>query len=374
MSKNLDKKDLENIMLGATFLGAGGGGSKAEGEKLIEKLEENHGKVNVELVKPEEMSSDEYAVMIADIGAPRAFREKDVEIGPEAINAFEAIEKASYLGGKPVEYLMAGELGGFNTIVPMFVAAIKNIPFIDGDGNGRAVPELATGLYPIYDIPPKPLVLANSQGDTMLGYLNDPLDHRGAEIMARQISVGWESLGFLTAFATWPVNKTQILDCLAPNSISKCEKIGSILQETNNKNYNIENLSDKLYEELHIKELFIGKIKNLKTEMESGFDKGKTIISGLNEYKNETLEIDFKNENMMAKIGDDIVAMVPDLICLVDIDKIEPLTNADIEKGDKIAVYGLEAPKNWKAKPEGFECWSHILEDFGYTGEYISLE
>ena len=51
---------------------------------------------------------------------------------------------------------MAGELGGFNTIVPMYVAAIKGTPFVDGDGNGRAVPELSTGLYPSHNIPPHP--------------------------------------------------------------------------------------------------------------------------------------------------------------------------------------------------------------------------
>ncbi|MEB3691959.1 MAG: DUF917 domain-containing protein, partial [Caldisphaeraceae archaeon] len=203
----LKEEDIKNIIIGSTFLGAGGGGSPEDGLGLIERLKKDGHKINVSLKDPEEMTSRDYAVMVAGIGSPRTFREKG--FGPEAINAFETISKISFIGGKSITFLMAGELGGFNTIVPMYVAIVKGMPIVDADGNGRAVPELSTGLYPTYDIPPHPLVLSNSDGDSVVAYLNNPMSHNAAEIIARQLAVGW---GMHAAFATWVVNKQQIIN------------------------------------------------------------------------------------------------------------------------------------------------------------------
>ena len=85
------------------------------------------------------------------------------------------------------------------------------------------------------------------------------------------------------------------------------------------------------------------------------------------------MTIDFKNENIIARVDGEIIAMVPDLISLVDIEKMEPVTNADTAERQKVVVYGTPAPENWKKVPEGFTCWKHILEKLGYTGDYIPL-
>lgn len=365
--RRLTKENIENILVGATFLGAGGGGSAKQGFELLEHLEKEIGSIEVTLVDPEEMKDSEYAVMVAGIGAPRAFKEKG--FGPEAVYAFDLIQKVAFLGGKSISYLMAGELGGFNTMVPMYVAAIKGLPFVDGDGNGRAVPELSTGLYPTYNIPPHPLVLANSKGDSVVAYLNDPFDHVAAETIARQLAVGW---GMIAAFATWIVNKHQILNNLAPRTISKCEEIGKIFRKVK-ESKDIEALSKELAK-INSKELFRGTITKLEFKTEGGFDFGTTVIKGEGKYKGKTMTIDFKNENMLAKIDEEIVVMVPDLISIVDIENMEPITNADTEEGQRVAVYGTPAPENWKKVPEGFSCWRHVLEKLGYTGKYIAFK
>ena len=367
MVRTLKKENIEDIIVGATFLGAGGGGSAKQGHELLERLEKELGSVEIKLIDPDEMKDSEYAVMVAGIGAPRAFKEKG--FGPEAIYAFELIQKVSFLGGKPINYLMAGELGGFNTIVPMYVAALKGIPFMDADGNGRAVPELNTGLYPAYNIPPHPLVLANSEGDSVVAYLSDPMDHKAAETIARQLAVGW---GMLAAFSTWIVSKYQILNNLAPRTITKSEEIGKIFRELKEKGGGVETLSKKLAD-IGSKELFVRTITKLEFKTEGGFDFGTTRVTGEGKYEGKTMTIDFKNENIIARVDGEIIAMVPDLISLVDIEKMEPVTNADTAERQKVVVYGTPAPENWKKVPEGFTCWKHILEKLGYTGDYIPL-
>ncbi|RLG88527.1 MAG: DUF917 domain-containing protein, partial [Thermoprotei archaeon] len=84
--------------------------------------------------------------------------------------------------------------------------------------------------------------------------------------------------------------------------------------------------------------------------------------------------IDFKNENMIAwKAPGEPIAMVPDLICLMTIEG-QPLTNADVTEGLKIAVIGIPASEKWRKHPKGFDVWRHILEKIGYTGPYKPIE
>ena len=372
MADVLTINDMENIMIGATFLGAGGGGSSSEGKGLLKHLEEMDNKIEVKLINPEEMEEGKYATMVACIGAPRDFKDKSV--GEESINAFKALSKASYIGGKPIKYLMPGELGGFNTIVPLYVAAIKGIPFLNADGNGRAVPELSTGLYPAYDIPARPLAVSNNKGDSVIGYLDNSKNHNGAEVIARQMSIGWSDMGEITAFSTWVVDQNQVTNCLAPNSITKCKKVGKIFNENKKQEKSIDELSKNLNKEIDAIELFRGTVKKLDTNIDSGFDVGSIELEGFDKYKGENMSIQFKNENILAEIDGKVVAMVPDLISYFDSVEKEPLTNAEIEEGKKLVIYGSDAPDNWKENDEGINCWKPILDDFGYEGDYIPLK
>ncbi len=220
----LDEESLKNIVIGATFLGAGGGGSPVDGLKLVDKILEVTKCVRP--ASPEEVNDNDYVAMIAGIGAPRALRERGFDV--EAIYAFEALERIYALVDIKLSYLMAGELGGFNTITPMYVAACKNFPVVDCDGNGRAVPELGTGLYPLYEIPASPLVLADRNGNVVVGYPKNPQDTNACENIARSFAV---VSGMVAAFGTWTVNGRTLREKLVLNSISKCEEIGKSIKK-----------------------------------------------------------------------------------------------------------------------------------------------
>ena len=185
----LGKTEIQDIAWGSAVLGAGGGGSPHDGLRLIEDMENE-----VELVDPDELPENAVAVMVAGIGAPKVLAEK--KFGPEAIFAFEGMRNITAIGGMKIEYLMPGEIGGLNTITPFYVASKKNIPVIDADGNGRAVPELATGLYPIYKIPTSPLVIANKAGDIIVAYLANPTDTTAAETIARTAAVSFGTVSY----------------------------------------------------------------------------------------------------------------------------------------------------------------------------------
>ena len=45
-------------------------------------------------------------------------------------------------GGKSIVALCSGEVGGSNSMSPLYTAPLVNLPVIDCDGMGRAFPEL----------------------------------------------------------------------------------------------------------------------------------------------------------------------------------------------------------------------------------------
>jgi len=120
------------------------------------------------------------------------------------------------------------------------------------------------------------------------------------------------------------------------------------------------------------REIFRGEIKNIETKTVGGFDFGRTTIEGGDAYEGNVLNIDSKNENMIAWKDNEPVAMVPDLIAMMELEG-KPVTNADIKEGMEMAIIGIPAPEPWRRIPEGFNCWKTILEKLGYEGPYIPL-
>ncbi len=364
MSRVIGEQELRDIITGAAFLGSGGGGSPKDGLRLLDELVSLN-KAEVTLISYKEMEHDDSAVMVAEFGSPKAFME--AKSFPETVKSFKLMQEVAAQSGRNITHLMAGELGGFNTMVPLYVAALEGVPFVDADAQGRAVPELETSLYQISGVSHSPFTMAGSNGDSIVAYLNDPMDYTAAENIARHISMAY---GQLAAFCGLAASRDEV-GKLVPDSISLCMAVGKAFRESTD----FEALSNALESEVGVKELFVGGIADIELRTEGGFDFGITYIDGREAYAGKSVSIGFKNENMILKDGSGkVLGTVPDLITLVSLDTLEPLTNADTEKGQNAAVFGLTAPENWLKTPKGYECWHSILEKLGYVGDYVPVK
>jgi DUF917 family protein len=70
------------------------------------------------------------------------------------------------------------------------------------------------------------------------------------------------------------------------------------------------------------------------------------VTEGLGDYRNEWLHIAFQNENLVAWRGDrhtkgEVVACVPDLICLLETETGEPITTEQLRYGLRVTVLGI---------------------------------
>ncbi|MCH8871094.1 MAG: DUF917 family protein, partial [Chloroflexi bacterium] len=82
------------------------------------------------------------------------------------------------------------------------------------------------------------------------------------------------------------------------------------------------------------------------------------------------MEIEFQNENLVARLDGETVCIVPDLICIVDSDRGEPITTELLRYGFRVTVLGFPAPSLWTS-PEGLQVVGPRA--FGYDLDFAPL-
>lgn len=80
-----------------------------------------------------------------------------------------------------------------------------------------------------------------------------------------------------------------------------------------------------------------------------GFAKGHMQLQGTDRHEGSSLRIDFQNENLVAIMGEQVLASVPDLICCLDADSmpcsmlvLNHMRNAQVPHISHMS-YGLQA-------------------------------
>ena len=140
------------------MLGTGGGGDPHIGALLATQALTTHGAV--EVVSVDEVPADARVVMVAMMGAPTVMVEKLPSVD-EVVTAVRALEP--FLDG-PITHIACAEVGGVNSTIPIVAAAALGLPLVDGDGMGRAFPELQMVLPTLAGVAATPHGLRRRQG------------------------------------------------------------------------------------------------------------------------------------------------------------------------------------------------------------------
>ena len=158
--RKLGIQQIEDIALGASLLGAGGGGDPYIGKLMAIGAVRECGEVT--LISPEEVPDDALIMPIAMMGAPTVLCEKGIG-GTEYKRIFEMVER--YFGRK-VYATMPMEAGGVNSMLPIAAAARLGLPMVDCDGMGRAFPELQMVTFTIGGVSATPMALTDEKGNS----------------------------------------------------------------------------------------------------------------------------------------------------------------------------------------------------------------
>ncbi len=93
--------------------------------------------------------------------------------------------------------------------------------------------------------------------------------------------------------------------------------------------------------------LFRGKIVDVERRTVKGFARGRLRLVAFNAPQ-ETMEIVFQNENLIAWSDGKVICTVPDLISIIDLESGEPIGTELVRYGLRVAVLGMPAPRELK--------------------------
>lgn len=361
MGYELSVADLRDLATGAALLGTGGGGDPLIGRLLVEQAMADGCRVRV--IAPDELDDDQLVISSAMMGAPTVVLEK-IPNGYEAVQSLRHLEKHL---GRSADAVIPMECGGLNSMVPLIVAARADVPVVDGDGMGRAFPELQMETFGVYGISASPLAITDEHGYSAI--LDTGADNHRMEWFARGLTI---RMGGSAHIAEYPMTGAEVKRTAIAGTLSLALLLGRTLREAKESHTDpfqalVDALVDTPYRFGRV--LFGGKVVDVQRGIVDGFTSGRALIESFD--RDQTMEVEFRNENMIARVDGRVVAIVPDLITLLDADTAMPITTDAVRYGLRVRVFGIATPDIMRT-PAALDTFGPAA--FGLTEPWQPLE
>ena len=297
-------------------------------------------------------------VPVAMIGAPTVILER-IPGGHELDLAVRGFEQ---LAGRPVTATMPIEAGGINSTFPLVLCARRGLPLVDGDGMGRAFPEVQMVTLGAGGATAWPLVLADESSNVVsFPPRLTTLRRNGLPALRRghgRLRGGGPLRGQRSArpFLGCPAQREP--GCRDRQRFAKSSRRGG---------GPVRGDPTRLWRA----PLFTGQVAEVERSTQPGFVRGRHTLKGLDDDAGNQAQFDFQNENLIVRTGDDVLAAVPDLISLMEADSGHPLTTEGMRFGLRVKVVGIPASSLWW-RPEALPLVEPRV--FGYDMDPVRLE
>jgi DUF917 family protein len=347
------ESDLPAISIGAAILGTGGGGNPHLGMLRARELLREGRRIRV--VDPEDLSDDDLVVVSGGMGSPTVSYEK-LARGDEEAEAARALE--GHLGQR-FTAVAPLEMGGGNSMAALCVGALLDVPVVNGDGMGRAFPELQMITYLIYGGSPAPAAVADDKGNRVV--ISSVVDARWLERIARSVTI---EVGGHAGLATSVMDGAHCKASIIPHTLRLAHRMGTAVLDAQ------ERKSDPVEAMLAVaggRRYLRGKIVDVERRLARGFARGRVDLVGFGEDSGRKISIDFQNENLVIWEDGEATVTVPDLITLATTDRGESITTEVLRYGYRADVLVLPCPPQLKTE-RALEVVGPRA--FGYDVEY----
>jgi len=371
--RKLDRNAVEKIAKGACFLGSGGGGPLSITPSIIENIFKITD--NIKVVDIHEVPDDAGIAISAGMGSPQGAAGMTFDTAPS--KAFDTVAQTY---GK-LSYVAAIEVGAANSVIPMLVAAHNNIPLVDANGAGRAVPTLPSTTFAQAGIPATPAVLSavGIKGNPVVtcpqGDDAEKVEEWAQNVLTTNPDFTQHKAG---AVALWAFDGKKLKEgkgatvTAIGGSLELAEKIGNALDSLTpiESVKKVLGASDSKYSYLGI-----GKVVAIKEESVGALDGGVVEV----EMKNGIIELPYLNEFLGAFNWDSknpTYILGPDMICCMTPEG-EPLSNPSIsskfqESGSfEMAIFSIQAAAPMRKKAM-FDIFSNHIKSLypAFSGGY----
>ncbi|KAI4651746.1 uncharacterized protein J4E79_009228 [Alternaria viburni] len=360
----ISETDLDWITIGCYILGTGGGGSPYSTMLRVRGILRSGGKVRV--VSPDDLKDDARVGSGGGAGSPT--------VGIEKLSADEMMDAQNHLydliKGGYATHIIPLEIGGSNGLQGLVLGASTNmnVPCVDGDWMGRAYPtkwQTTPVVFGEREIVFAPVAVADGNGNTL--YMPTATSDLKVEQVIR---AALSQMGSSVGTADAPVTGAETRRWAVEHTISLSWRIGREVARARKEN-RIDNVAQSIIDAVGGSEtgraLFKGKIVGVERKLYMGHVYGEVMIEATGSEYQGKIKIPFKNENIAAiripdsgesttgeEKNEDVLAIVPDLIAVIDAQNGEAIGTPEYRYGLLVSVIGITASERWTS-PKGIE-------------------
>jgi DUF917 family protein len=360
----ISETDLDWITTGCYILGTGGGGSPYSTMLRVRGILRAGGIIRV--VSPDDLKDEDLVGSGGGAGSPT--------VGIEKLSADEMMDAQNSLyelfkGGRAT-HVIPLEIGGSNGLQGLVLGASSNmnVPCVDGDWMGRAYPtkwQTTPVVFGERKIIFAPVCIADGNGNTL--YMPTATSDLKVEQVIRS---ALSQMGSAVGTADAPVTGEETRRWAVEHTISLSWRIGREVARARKEN-RVDSVAESIIDAVGGPEtgrvLFKGKIVSVERKLWMGHVYGEVIIESTEAQFSGKVKIPFKNENIAAirmhdgeesKTGEerneDVLAIVPDLISVIDAQNGEAIGTPEYRYGLLVLVIGITASERWTS-PKGIE-------------------
>lgn len=325
----LTKKHVDAAVLGGGLLGGGGGGWTEDGRTM--------GYLAVELGDPtledvDNLAADAVLVTVAAVGAPSS---PDKYVKPfHYLRALQILRKNL---DQSVSGIITNENGPLATVNGWLQGSALGIAVIDAPCNGRAQPTAMMGSMGLHRDPDYVSRAAACGGRPHTDQYVELYVEGTVTQVAGMIRQASTAAGGIVAVARNPVAASYARENGAPGAVRQAIDAGKAMLEAEAQGPGamIQAAAEALSGEVICR----GLVTDVRLTREGGFDAGgATITDCAKEY-----EISFWNEYMTLESSGHRVATFPALIATLSTETGLPLTSAELEVGQSVALLYVPA-------------------------------
>jgi len=220
--------DFIYVAAGAAVLGSGGGGSYADAQAVLAQLAQTQ----FAPVPVKAYDGATRGCVLALMGSPDKGQSLTLQDVQGAIyNSMLAMQNA--IGG-PFTCVIPVEVGALNSLIPLIAGTMDQLLYVvDGDGCGRAVPELVNTTYSAAaTLGVSPCILGNQQTDpsqAQSAVLNVATTAQAEALARGVVSADFGSLAGLAAWPTLDSNQYALTGNYIPGTLSQAWQLGQYL-------------------------------------------------------------------------------------------------------------------------------------------------
>lgn len=338
MSWQIKKQDIPLVALGAKLIACGGGGDTKTIKNLLMSMMKDDESITIKTIVDLE---DEWIVGTGMMGSTVFYNENI----PSGTQGSRAITQYELILQQKIGAIIPVEIGGVNGLEPLLFAYQNDLPVVDGDGMGKAFPELFMTTFHLNKIPASLMVLETHEAYTVLQGNEDIriTSEKAKEFIAKS--------GGYVHFVGFGADARKMRTSMIPGTLNLIYRLGAALSKEILVSEKREEMMAVFENSLYGRPLpmITGVVTDVSRWFEEGALIGKFTVDGHSSHSNKRMEIEFRNEFIAIK-EKQYRCMTPDLILVLDDEKLSPYNVSEIQIGLSITIFAVPAPNILRTK------------------------